>query len=314
VAGPGALDFLQRLCANQIDRPPGSIAYTAMLDDGGGIRCDLTVTRLDAERFLVLTGGATGPRDLAWMRRHRPADGSVRIDDVTSGRCCVGVWGPLARELVQRVSDDDLSNAACPYFTARSVTIGWVPALALRLSYVGELGWEIYAPTEYGRQLWDTLWAAGQSLGAVAAGGGAFDSLRLEKGYRLWGQDIHSEYNPYEAGLGFAVALGKGDFVGRSALERVKAGPRRRLSCLTFDDPAVVVMGKEPILDGARVLGYVTSANYGYSVGQSIAYGYLPIEHAAPGVKVEVQFFGQRHGATVAREPLYDPGNQRLRS
>ncbi|HEV8636427.1 MAG TPA: FAD-dependent oxidoreductase [Chloroflexota bacterium] len=315
VAGPGALAFLQRLCANQIDRPPGAVVYSAMLDDGGGIRCDLTVTRLEAERFLVLTGGATGARDLAWMRQHLPADGSVRIDDVTSGRCCVGVWGPLARDLAQRVSDDDLSNAAFPYFTARRVTIGWVPTLALRLSYVGELGWEIYAPTEYGRQLWDTLWAAGQSLGVVAAGGGAFDSLRLEKGRRLWGQDIHTEYNPYEAGLGFAVALGKGDFLGRPAMQHVKAeGPRRRLSCLTFDDPAIVVMGKEPILDRGRVLGYVTSANYGYTVGHSIAYGYLPIEYAAPGVKVEVQFFGQRHGATVAKEPLYDPGDQTLRS
>src|SRR5207248_5372754 len=201
-------------------------------------------------------GGATGARDLAWMRRHLPADRTVRIEDVTSGRCCVGVWGPLARELVQRVSDDDLSNLAWPYFTAGRLTVGWVPALALRLSYVGELGWEIYASTEYGRQLWDTLWAAGQSLGVVAAGGGAFDSLRLEKGYRLWGQDIHSEHNPYEAGLGRAVALGKGDFMGRSALQRVKAeGARRRLSCLTLDDPAAVAMGKEPILDGERLLG-----------------------------------------------------------
>jgi glycine cleavage system aminomethyltransferase T len=285
-----------------------------MLDEAGGIRCDLTVTRLDAERFLVLTGGATGTRDLAWMRRHLPADGSVHIDDVTSGRCCVGVWGPAARELVQRVSDDDFSDAGSPYFTARHVTIGWVPALALRLSYVGELGWEIYAPTEYGRQLWDTLWAAGQPLGLVAAGGGAFDSLRLEKGYRLWGQDIHSEYNPYEAGLGFAVALEKGEFIGRAALRRIRdEGPRRRLSCLTLDDPAVVVMGKEPILDGGRVLGYVTSANYGYTVGRSIAYGYLPIERAEPGARVEIQFFGQRHGATVAREPLYDPRGQKLR-
>src|SRR5262249_23845360 len=147
---------------------------------------------------------------------------------------------------------------------ARSLHVGHVPALALRISYVGELGWEIYAPTEYGPHLWDTLWQAGQSAGIIAAGGGAFDSLRLEKGYRLWGTDLHTEYNPYEAGLGFRVKLAKGDFIGRAALERVKAqGVTRRLCCLTLEDPQVAVLGKEPILAGDRVLGHVTSANYG---------------------------------------------------
>jgi glycine cleavage system aminomethyltransferase T len=190
-----------------------------------------------------------------------------------------------------------------------------VRTLALRLSYAGELGWEVYVPAEYGAALWDTLWEAGQDLGVVAAGGAAFDSLRLEKGYRLCGQDIHAEYNPYEAGLGFAVALDKGEFIGREALTRIKErGVQRRLRCLTLDDPAVVVMGKEPILDGQRLLGHVTSANYGYSVRQSIAYGYLPIEYGRPGTRVEIQFFGERHPATVAREPLFDPRGNRLRS
>src|SRR5262245_9639309 len=161
---------------------------------------------------------------------------------------------------------------------------------------------------EYGLHLWDTLWNAGHPFGLIAAGGGAFDSLRLEKGYRLWGVDIHSEYNPYEAGLGFAVRLDKGDFLGRSALERCKSqGLTRRLCCLTLDDPTVVVMGKEPIFDGDRVLGHVTSANYGYSVTQSIAYGYLPVGHTAMGTKVEVCFLGQRHSAAVCQEPLYNP-------
>jgi glycine cleavage system aminomethyltransferase T len=192
--------------------------------------------------------------------------------------------------------------------------IGYVPALLSRISYVGELGWEIYAPTEYGRALWDTLWEAGQSAGMIAAGGGAFETLRLEKGYRLWGSDIHTEYNPYEAGLGFAVRLKKGEFLGRSALEQIRAqGVARKLSCLTLDDPAVVVMGKEPILAGDRVLGYVTSANYGYSVGKSIAYGYLPTEHAREGTRVQVYFFGNLHDATVVRDPLYDPENRKLR-
>jgi glycine cleavage system aminomethyltransferase T len=246
--------------------------------------------------------------DLAWMRTHLPGDGSVQIIDVTSGRCCVGLWGPKSRGLLQSVCEQDLSNAAFPSYTAQAIYLGHVPALALRLSYVGELGWEIYAPTEYGLHLWDILWEAGRPFGVVAAGGGAFDSLRLEKGYRLWGTDVHSEYNPYESGLGFAVRVDKGDFQGRAALQKCKAqGLTRKLCCLTFDDPTVVVMGKEPILAGDRLLGHVTSANYGYTVKQSIAYGYLPIDHAAEGSKVEVCFFGQRHLATVRREPLYDP-------
>src|SRR5262249_7485620 len=198
---------------------------------------------------------------------------------------------------------------------AQPITIGYTSALALRISYVGELGWEIYAPVEYGLCLWDTLWQAGRPFGAIAAGGGAFDSLRLEKGYRLWGTDIHTEYNPYEAGLGFAVNLTKGDFLGRDALMRLREeGIARTLCCLTMDDPRVVVMGKEPILDGDRVLGYVTSANYGYTVGKSLAYGYLPLAYATPGTAVTVQFFGKRYSATVTPEPLYDPKHTRLRA
>ncbi len=175
----------------------------------------------------------------------------------------------------------------------------------MRVSYVGELGWEIYAPVEQGLSLWDSLWEAGKKLGLIAMGGGAFDSLRLEKGYRLWGLDIHTEYNPLEAGLGFAVKLEKGDFMGREALIRIKdQGISRKLSCLTFDDPEKVVMGKEPIIDGDRVLGYVTSANYGYNVNKGIAYGYLPLEYAKEGTSVQVYYFGNQYPATVTREPL----------
>jgi glycine cleavage system T protein len=315
VTGPKALDYLQRLTANQMDRPTGRVTYTAMLNERGGMVCDLTVTRLGPDRFLLITGGAWGQHDLAWMRAHAPEDGSAQISDITSGRCCVGVWGPKARDLLQSVCENDVSRAAFLPYTAQAITIGYVPALALRISYVGELGWEIYAPVEYGLYLWDTLWEAGRPFGVIAAGGGAFDSLRLEKGYRLWGADVHSEYNPYEAGLGFAVRLDKGDFLGRSALLRIKAqGRARRLRCLTLDDPAVVLMGKEPILDGDRVLGHVTSASYGYTVGQSIAYGYLPADHAAEGTKAEVFFFGQRYAATVRRDPLYDPEGQKVLS
>lgn len=315
VTGPGALPFLQRICANDVDQPAGKVVYTSMLNEKGGIVCDLTVTRLGADRFLILTGGATGMHDLAWIRSHAPTDGTVHVMDVTSIYCGLGLWGPRARDVLSHACDDDVSNTAFPYFTTKSLSIGAIPVVALRVSYVGELGWEIYALTEYGLRLWDALWEAGRPNGMIALGGAAFDSLRLEKGYRLWGADIHTEYTPYEAGLGFAVKLQKGDFLGREALLRIKEhGVTRQLRCLTFDDPGVVVMGKEPILDGERVLGYVTSANYGYTVGKSIVYGYLPLAYAREGTHVEVQYFGRRHSATVSEEPLYDPKGLRLRS
>jgi glycine cleavage system aminomethyltransferase T/glycine/D-amino acid oxidase-like deaminating enzyme len=316
VTGAGSLAYLQRLAANQMDQPIGRITYTAMLDAAGTFVCDLTVTRLGPRHFRVVTAGSTRYHDLAWLRRHLPEDGSVQLQDLSSAYCCIGLWGPRAREVMRAAGDDDWSSEAFPYLTARPMTIGFVPVVASRISYVGELGWEIYAPTEYGLALWDTLWEAGQPLGIVAAGGGCFESLRLEKGYRLWGADIHTDYNPYEAGLGFAVRLKKGDFIGRAALERIRAeGPQRKLCCITLDDASVVVMGKEPIYDagGDRVLGYVTSAGYGYSVGQSIVYGYLPIDHAAEGAKVQVYFFGKLHPATVRTEPRFDPEGSRLK-
>jgi glycine cleavage system aminomethyltransferase T len=257
-----------------------------------------------------------GPSDLAYLQRQRRAQAaSAHIRDVTSGTCCVGAWGPLARELVQPLCDDDLSNAAFPYLSARRIFVGEVPVLALRVSYVGELGWELYTGAEYGLRLWDLLWAAGRPLGAIAAGRGAFDSLRLEKGYRLYGSDMHSGYDPYEAGIGFTVKLKKGPFCGREALASRKArGLSRKLCCLVLDDPAVVLLGSEPISAGGEVVGYVTSANFGYSVGHSVAYGYLPIDLAGEGARVEVAYFGQAHGATVAREPLFDPQGERLRA
>jgi glycine cleavage system aminomethyltransferase T/glycine/D-amino acid oxidase-like deaminating enzyme len=314
VWGPGALAFLQGITANQMDRPPGRVTYTAMLDERGGIQADLTVTRLAEDRFRVLTGGSVGGHDAAWIRRHLPADGRVRLTDVTSSLCALGLWGPRARDLLAAVCEDDLSDAAFPYLSARPITIDTIPALALRISYVGELGWEVYAATEHGPRLWDVLWEAGRPLGLRAIGGGAFDSLRLEKGYRLWGTDIHGEFDPYEAGLGFAVRLGKGDFLGREALLRARErGLSRKLCCLAFDDPSVAVLGREPILAGGRVVGHVTSANYGYSVRRSIAYGYLPVEHAEEGARVEVEWFGRRHPASVVPEPLFDPQMHRLK-
>jgi glycine cleavage system T protein len=315
VGGPGAAAYLQRLAANDVDRTVGTVVYTSMLGPRAGIMCDLTITRVSDDRFWVVTGGAVGKHDLAWMRRNLPADGSAWLHDRTSGLCCIGVWGPLARKVVQSVSEDDLSNEAFPYMRARDFHIGYVPVRALRISYVGELGWEIYAPTEFGAQLWDTLWSAGEPLGAVACGGGAYDSLRLEKGYRLWGQDIDEEHDPYEAGLGWTVRLSKdADFIGRDAAAAIKErGVERKLCCMVAEDPSLLLVGKEALLDGDRALGYVTSAGYGATVGESILYGYLPVSHAEVGTTLGVWSEGRAHPVTVSAEPLFDPANVRMR-
>jgi glycine cleavage system aminomethyltransferase T len=298
VSGPGALGFLQKLNTNQLDKPVGSVTYTLMLDQKAGIRSDITVARLGEEHFQL---GLNGPRDIEWMERHLPDDGSVQIRDISGGTCCVGVWGPQARELVQSLSPDDLSNEAFGFFKARHI-------------YVGELGWELYASADLGLRLWDVLYGAGRPLGMIAAGRGAFSGMRLEKGYRLWGTDMTTEHDPYEAGLGFAVKLDKGEFVGREALLRRKEeGPRCKLSCLLLDDPSVVVMGSVPVYAEGRAVGYVTSAAYGYSIGQSIVYAWLPPELSEEGAKVEIEYFGERHGATVAEEPLFDPAMKRMR-
>jgi glycine cleavage system aminomethyltransferase T len=197
---------------------------------------------------------------------------------------------------------------------ARRLYLEHVPALALRISYAGELGWELYGQIAMGQRAWDVLWEAGREHGIVAAGGGAFDSLRLEKGYRLWGQDIHTEHDPFEAGLGFAVRMDKGDFIGRAAIEgRSAETARRRLTCLTLDDPAAVVMGKEPVFADGVPAGYVTSASYGYTVGRTVVYAWLPAALSVPGTAVAVEYFGERLPATVQAEPLFDPAMERIR-
>jgi glycine cleavage system aminomethyltransferase T len=316
VTGPDALAYLERVCANRIDRPVGTVVYTAMLTPSGGIRCDLTVTRKDEELFRVVTGGGSGQHDVAWMRAQIREDERVAITERTGSLFALGLWGPRARDVLGAVTDEDVSNEAFPYLTAKYLNIGEVgPVWAQRISYAGELGWELYGQFAMGDRAWDVLWQAGREHGIVAAGGGAFDSLRLEKGYRLWGQDINPEHDPFEAGLGFAVRMDKGEFQGRAALEAIlERGPAVKLSCMTFDDPSVVVMGKEPIWSGDRVVSYVTSASYGYTVRRGIVYGYLPVELATQGTPVEVEYFGQRHAATVAADPLWDPKGERQKA
>jgi len=314
VEGSGALAFLERVFANRIDRPVGSIVYTAALTPRGGIRLDLTVIRKDEQLFRVVTGGGSGQHDLTWLRRQLRNGEQVRITERTGSLFALGLWGPRARDVLAAVTEADVSNEGFPYMTARYLDVGEVsPVWAQRISYAGELGWELYGQIAMGRRVWDVLWEAGREHGLIAAGGGAFDSLRLEKGYRLWGQDIDTERDPLSAGLGFAVRWDK-DFQGREALERIReTGPPSRLACMTFDDVHTVVMGKEPILHDGRVVSYVTSATYGYSVGRGIVYGYLPAELAVEGTPIEIESFGVRHAATVTNDPLWDPKGERLK-
>ncbi|MFJ5798051.1 GcvT family protein [Streptomyces decoyicus] len=310
VTGPGALAFLQRMTSNNLAKKPGAVTYTLLLDETGGIRSDLTVARLAPDRFQV---GANSGSDLDWLLRHAPDEG-VQVRDITSGTCCIGVWGPLARDLVQPLTRDDFSHQAFGYFKARHTYLGHVPVTAMRLSYVGELGWELYTTADMGLRLWDTLWEAGREHGVIAAGRSAFNSLRLEKGYRAWGHDMTTEHNPYEAGVGFAVRPAKGDFLGREALEgHSEETAARKLSCLTLDDPGAVVLGKEPVYVDGQPAGYVTSAAYGYTLGRGIAYAWLPAAAAAPGTSVHIEYFGEKIPATVAREPLFDPQMERIR-
>jgi 4-methylaminobutanoate oxidase (formaldehyde-forming) len=297
VSGPGALAFLERMCANRIDRPIGTVVYTQLLNARGGIEADLSVMRRADDRFLLVTGTAFGTHDRAWLAAHAPREG-VDIADVTSAYACLCLWGPKAREVL------DLDF---PYMQARELSVGEVPVIASRVTYVGELGWELYCPAEYGLRLWDTLCVDGVTPGGYRA----IDALRLEKGYRAWASDLTSETTPYEAGLGFAVKRDKGDFLGRDALE---PDPPQRLVCLTLADPRSLALGSEPVRSGTgEIVGRVTSGGFGYAIGASIAYAYVPAEQAEPGTRMEVDIFGEWVAAEVRAEPLYDPKGERVR-
>ncbi len=325
VSGPDAAALLERVCDNHVAREVEAVTYTQLLNHRGGIEADVTVTRLAQHQFLVVTGTAFGSHDLGWLRtqaRHAEADpavsvrpGGVSVDDVTGQYVTFGLWGPRARDILARVTPADLSDLAFPFMTAQELTVGDVPARAVRVTFVGELGWELYASTEYGAALWRTLWAAGQEDGLLACGYRAIESLRLEKGYRVWSSDVTPETTPYEAGLGFCVKLDKpGGFIGADALRAAKAaGPARRLACLTVDDPRRVVLGSEPVRVAGSVVGRVTSGGYGYTVERSIAYAYLPVEHAGVGTRVEIDLFGTWVGGQVAASPLLDRNGERLR-
>lgn len=316
VSGRDAAQFLQQVCDNDVARAVGAVTYTQALNARGGIECDFTVTRVAEDVFSIVTGTAFGSHDQAWLRTQaRRVDASVRIADVTGGQCCFALWGPKARDILARLTPADLGNDAFPFMTAQDLTIGDVPARALRVTFVGELGWELYASSEYGAALWESLVAAGQSDGLVVAGYRAIDSMRVEKGYRVWGSDLTAETSPYEAGLGFCVKLDKpGGFVGRDALaEQNRNGVGRRLRAIVLADRAQVVIGSEPVRHEGAIVGRVTSGGFGYSIGASVAYAYLP-SGLGPGTQVSIDLFGRWVDAVVQREPLFDPRGERVRA
>jgi 4-methylaminobutanoate oxidase (formaldehyde-forming) len=317
VHGLGACAFLNRMCANEVDRPLGSVIYTQLLNPRGGIEADVTLVRLASDRYLYVTGTAFGSHNLAWLRKHLPEDGSVYADDVTSSRTCYCLWGPRARDILQPLTKSDLSNEAFPYMSAREIAVGATPLLASRVTYVGELGWELYAPAEYGLTLYDLLRQAGSEHGLRGGGYRAIESMRLEKGYRAWGTDLTPETTPEAAGVGFAVRLEKpAAFIGQDALraEREGGGPRERLVCLVLADPRSVCLGSEPVRIGGELCGRVTSGGYGSRVRRSIAFAYLPVVHATAGTRAEIEVFGEWVPAEVVEGALYDPAGERIRT
>ena len=318
--GRDACAVLNRVCANDVDVAPGRLVYTQWLNEKGGIEADLTVTRLSATAFLIVTGAETAVRDFDWLKRHTPAEAHAVLTDVSSGMGVISVMGPKARDLLQSLSPDDLSNDGFPFGTSREIELGHAVVRASRITYVGELGWEIYVPTEFMAGVFDTIMAAGPDFGLKLCGYHALNSLRMEKGYRHWGHDITDEDTPLEAGLGFAVKLDKpGGFIGREALVAQKAaGLRQKLVQFLLKDAAPMLYHNEPIWQGDRIAGYIRSGMYCHTLGAAGGLGYVtapdggvvgPIEADA----YEIEIAGVRYPALASLKPLYDPTNARIK-
>ncbi len=316
--GQDAEAALSWLCANDVSHPPGRVVYTQMLNAQGGIECDLTVTRLAPDAYYIVTGTGFATHDFSWIERHLPEPADTRLLDVTSAFAVLPVMGPLARDLLARVTADDVADAALPFGHWRTIAITGALVRALRVTYVGELGFELHVPSELALTVYDALVAAGEDLGLVHAGYRAIESLRLEKGYRAWAADIGPDYTPLEAGLGFAVKLaGQEPFLGREALERQRAqGLSRRLACFTVA-PEVVLLGRETIYRDGVPVGWLGSGGFGYTIGRGIGYGY--VRH--PGIdrdwllagRYELEVATERVEASLHLAPLYDPRGDRIR-
>ncbi|KAF6833199.1 nad dehydrogenase [Colletotrichum plurivorum] len=307
VSGPGAVDLLQRVTTSDMSKKPGSVTFTLMLDEQGGVKSDIFVARLLDDLFQL---AVNGPVDEAYLTREarlqtQKTPGKwAQVRDVTGATCGIGLWGPRAADVVASISSDDFTTKGLPHSHVKTAIIAGIPVLAVRLSFVGEEGWEIYTSPDNGQRLWDALWKAGQPHGVIAAGRAAFSALRLEAGFRTYGSDVTTEHNPFEAGLGFAVDLGKTGYVGEAAVKLLsRQEPKKRMRCLTVDDGKSVVLGKEPVFSGGKVVGYVTNAAFGYTVGKPVAYSYLP-SSVKEGDAVEIEYFGRRIKATVTAESL----------
>jgi sarcosine dehydrogenase len=317
ISGPGALAAVQWLSVADMDKPVGTVTYTQLCNERGGIECDLTMVRVAEDRWYVVTGAAFGAHDMGWIRSQSPDDGSVAITDMTSARAVINVCGPLSRDVLQAVSEDDVSNAAFGYGRARQITIGSAPVLAIRIGYTGELGWELHVPTEYAAHVDDLLRSAGQRYGIVDLGYRAIDRLRVEKGYVYWSTDVTPDTTPLEAGLAWRVNWDKGDFCGRQALVAQRdAGVTRRLSTFTIElsgGQMVYPVGGEALLLDGEVVGFTTTANFGDTVGKPIVYGYVPVEHL-DRTDWLIEVYGEQFPATRHARCVYDPDSTRLRS
>ena len=330
--GPGALAYLQHMATNNVEVKVGRSVYTPLLTEGGGFKSDLTMLRLGDEHFRVVTGAFDGPRDKHWFRSHLPEDGQVQMADLTSAMVTIGVWGPKARDLVQSITDHDLSDTAFPYGHTQAIDFGSINARLFRISYVGELGWEIYVPTEQGQPMWDRLWEGGQDFGVLPVGAGVYGTTgRLEKGYRLMGAELESEFGPVEAGLS-RPTVKPVDFIGREAYLKTRDVDSAAVLCtLTVEDHTSkrdgikrFMTGREPITSpsGERLVdekgrpSYVTSAGAGPSVGKYLLLAYLPPEYAVAGTDLAVMYMDELYPVKVAVAgsiPLFDPDDQRMK-
>ncbi|MFO1058005.1 MAG: FAD-dependent oxidoreductase [Dongiaceae bacterium] len=321
LVGRDAAQALAWIAAGDVEKPPGSLVYTQMLNRRGGIECDLTVSRLAEDRYYIVTGTGFATHDFAWIERNIPAGLEARLIDVTSAFAVLSLMGPRARDVLQAASGADLANAAFPFATWRDLTIAGAPVRALRVTYVGELGWELHLPVETAGVVYDRLMAEGAAHGIANAGYRAIESLRLEKGYRAWGSDIGPDHTPLEAGLGWAVKLRKQiPFLGRPAIEAQAGQPlTKRLAGFTTEDPGIVLLGRETIFRDGRQVGWLTSGGYGYTVGQAIGYGYVRAAEGVPTAflqsgRWELEVAGERVPARLHLEPLYDPRNERVKA
>lgn len=313
-----ALDFI---AANDVTRPPGRVTYTQLLNARGGIECDLTVTRVAADRYYIVTGTGFATHDLDWIARNIPPSLDAHLVDVTSGFATLSLMGPQSRAILERLTGDDVSNAALPFAHARQIRLAGAPVLAIRITYVGELGYELHIPTEFAATVYDALIDAGAPLGLQDAGYRAIESLRLEKGYRAWGADIGPDHHPFMAGLGWAVKLASGrPFLGREALLEARAAPLpRMLAGFTVADPAAVLLGRETILRNGERVGWLTSGGYGHTIGKAIGYGYIrdprgvDADHVLSG-DYELEIATERFPAQVSLRPFYDPAGIRVKS